>query len=397
MLDQNTIAIVQSTLPLLQQYGPGLTGHFYQRMFRHHPELQAIFNLSHQRNGDQREALFHAICAYAAHIDNPGALSAAVERIAHKHASFDIQAEQYAIVGHHLLKTLEELLNPGEAVLAAWGKAYGVLAQIFIDREAQLYRQQAAQPGGWQHQRAFRIREKREESTLITRFTLEPVDGGPVADFIPGQYLGVYVRHPSLPRQAIRQYSLTHAPNGRDYRIAVKREELGVVSRYLHDVAQPGDTLFLSAPCGEFTLDTTPQTPVTLISAGVGVTPLLSMLATLSAQGHPAALNWLHAADNVQTWAFGAEVERLLAPLPQAQAHLWLRQCAHQAAVSPQTRCHAGMMDLSALGETLSDTDMQFYFCGPVGFMQHVAQQLLTQGVDAERLHYECFGPHKIL
>ncbi|QPR28058.1 NO-inducible flavohemoprotein [Edwardsiella hoshinae] len=397
MLDEKSIAIVQSTLPLLQQYGPGLTNHFYQRMLSHHPELQAIFNMSHQRNGAQREALFNALCAYAAHIDHPATLSTAVERIAHKHASFAIQPEQYAIVGHHLLKTLEEVFNPGEDVLTAWSKAYAVLAQIFIERETQLYRQQAAQPGGWQHQRAFRISEKRKESTLITRFTLVPVDGKPVADFLPGQYLGVYVRHPSLARQAIRQYSLTHAPNGCDYRIAVKREEQGAVSRYLHDVAQPGETLYLSAPCGTFTLDVPPPTPVTLISAGVGATPLLSMLDSLSTQGHQAPLYWLHAAENAQVWAFGAEVERLLSTLPQAQAHLWLRQDTHAAPVLRQTRCHAGIMDLTMLGKALNDTNMQFYFCGPVGFMQHVAQQLVAQGVDTGRLHYECFGPHKIL
>lgn len=395
MLDTQTIAIVKSTLPLLQQYGPGLTAHFYQRMFRHNPELKSLFNMSNQRSGDQREALFNAICAYAAHIDTPAALLNAVERIAHKHVSVGIQPSQYAIVGHHLLKTLEELFNPGSDVLDAWGSAYDALAQLFIAREAQLYQGHVGQPGGWAHQRAFTIAEKRAESDLITRFTLVPQDGAPIADFLPGQYLSVYVRHPSLPRQAIRQYSLTHAPNGTHYRIAVKREPQGAVSRYLHDVAVAGDTLHLSAPSGEFTLETTPETPLALISAGVGVTPLLSMLDTLSPRGQRAPLYWLHAADSDPVRAFGEESERLLAAIPQHQAHLWLR---HGEPAQPvRAHHHRGTMDLDVVGEGLRDPRMQFYFCGPVGFMQRVAQQLLAQGVDAERLHYECFGPHKIL
>lgn len=103
MLDAKTIAIVKSTLPLLTQTGPALTTHFYQRMFSHHPELKDIFNMSNRRNGDQREALFNAICAYAANIDNLSALFPAVERIAQKHANFSIQPAQYRVVGEHFI------------------------------------------------------------------------------------------------------------------------------------------------------------------------------------------------------------------------------------------------------------------------------------------------------
>lgn len=105
MLDSQTIATVKSTLPLLAATGPKLTAHFYDRMFAHNPELKDIFNMSNQRNGDQRQALFDAICAYAANIENLAALLPAVERIAQKHTSFNIQPEQYNIVGGHLLAT----------------------------------------------------------------------------------------------------------------------------------------------------------------------------------------------------------------------------------------------------------------------------------------------------
>src|SRR5471032_3429074 len=183
MLDSQTIATVKSTLPLLAATGPKLTAHFYDRMFAHNPELKDIFNMSNQRNGDQRQALFDAICAYAANIDNLAALLPAVERIAQKHTSFTIRPEQYNIVGTHLLATLDEMFSPGQEVLDAWGKAYGVLAGVFIQREADIYKESAEKKGGWSGTRAFRIKQKLPQSELITSFVLEQVAGQPVADF----------------------------------------------------------------------------------------------------------------------------------------------------------------------------------------------------------------------
>ena len=139
MLDAQTIATVKATIPLLVETGPKLTAHFYDRMFTHNPELKEIFNMSNQRNGDQREALFNAIAAYASNIENLPALLPAVEKIAQKHTSFQIKPEQYNIVGEHLLATLDEMFSPGQEVLDAWGKAYGVLANVFINREAEIY------------------------------------------------------------------------------------------------------------------------------------------------------------------------------------------------------------------------------------------------------------------
>lgn len=113
MLDAQTIATVKATIPLLVETGPKLTAHFYDRMFAHNPELKEIFNMSNQRNGDQREALFNAIAAYASNIDNLPALLPAVEKIAQKHTSFQIKPEQYNIVGSHLLATLDENVQSG--------------------------------------------------------------------------------------------------------------------------------------------------------------------------------------------------------------------------------------------------------------------------------------------
>ncbi|PDO87351.1 NO-inducible flavohemoprotein [Kosakonia pseudosacchari] len=396
MLDAQTIATVKSTLPLLAATGPKLTAHFYDRMFTHNPELKEIFNMSNQRNGDQREALFNAIAAYASNIDNLAALLPAVEKIAQKHTSFQIQPEQYNIVGTHLLATLDEMFSPGQEVLDAWGKAYGVLAGVFINREAQIYSEHAEKAGGWQGTRAFRLVEKKPQSALITSFEFEPVDGQPVAAYQPGQYLGVWLKPEGFANQEIRQYSLTRQPDGKSYRIAVKREAGGQVSNWLHNSAKVGDIVHLAAPAGDFFLDVQSSTPVTLISAGVGQTPMLAMLDSLSKSQHAAQVNWFHAAMNGEVHAFADEVSKLGASLNHFYQHVWYQQPA-TAEVNSGRYHSEGLMDLRALEGKFSDPAMQFYLCGPVGFMQFVAQQLVALGVNKESIHYECFGPHKVL
>lgn len=396
MLDAQTIAVVKSTIPLLAETGPKLTAHFYDRMFSHNPELKEIFNMSNQRNGDQREALFNAICAYATNIENLALLLPAVEKIAQKHTSFQIKPEQYNIVGTHLLATLDEMFSPGQEVLDAWGKAYGVLAGVFIHREEEIYRANADKTGGWEGTRAFRIVAKDPQSALITSFEFEPVDGSSVADYLPGQYLGVWLKPEGFPHQEIRQYSLTRKPDGKSYRIAVKREEQGQVSSWLHHHAKVGDEVHLAAPAGDFFMQADAGTPVTLISAGVGQTPMLAMLDTLAKNSHPAQVNWFHAAEHGEVHAFADEVKMLGAQLPRFARHVWYRPPSENDRAAAKFDSE-GLMDLLAQEGKISAPDMQFYLCGPVSFMRFAAQQLVKLGVEQDRIHYECFGPHKVM
>ena len=113
-----------------------------------------------------------------------------------------------------------------------------------------------------------------------------------MAEYRPGQYLGVWLKPEGFPHQEIRQYSLTRKPDGKGYRIAVKREEGGQVSNWLHNHANVGDVVKLVAPAGDFFMAVADDTPVTLISAGVGQTPMLAMLDTLAKAGHTAQVNW---------------------------------------------------------------------------------------------------------
>ncbi|QCP60490.1 NO-inducible flavohemoprotein [Pantoea sp. SO10] len=394
MLDAQTIATIKSTLPAIAQVGPQLTGHFYQRLLTQHPELKNVFNMNNQRSGNQQEALFNAIVAYGSNLENLAVLLPAVEKIAQKHASLNIQPEQYAIVGENLLATIDELLHPGEEVLTAWGKAYGVLADVFIQREEAIYSASEEKTGGWRGARDFRIRAINQESSVIKSFELVPNDGKPVATFLPGQYLAISLQPAGCENIQHRQYSLTHQPNGQFYRIAVKREALGSMSGWLHDRAQVGDIVQCAAPAGDFILQAEAATPITLISAGVGQTPMLAMLATLAQQQHAAAVNWLHAAEAGSQHAFAEEVKSLGARLPNFTSHVWYRQ-PESADVGRYDA--QGLMDLASVSSALNQADRQFWICGPLPFMQFVARQLVDAGINADRIHYEVFGPHKVL
>ncbi|MBM7036716.1 NO-inducible flavohemoprotein [Vibrio ulleungensis] len=394
MLSAKTIEIIKSTAPIVEQTGPNLTAHFYERMFAGNPELKNIFNMSNQRNGDQREALFNAIVAYAKNIDNVSALVGAVEKIAHKHTSFQITKQQYDIVGQHLIGTIDELLAPGEEVLAAWAEAYGVLANIFIEREEQLYQSNENLEGGWRGLRDFKLVEKKLESEHICSFVFEPVDGGTVSPFKPGQYVGIYINSDSFEFQEIRQYSLSSSVQTDSYRISIKREPDGKVSNYLHDELSIGDTVQLTSPAGDFFLDVDNTTPVVLVSAGVGLTPTLSMLETLNQ--HDAPVTWAHATENGTQHAFKDHINRLTANHANIDAFVWYNQPTKND-VEGADYHFTGLIDLHEIKDAVIQAGAQVYFCGPVGFMQHIARQLLELGLNSEQMHYECFGPHKVI
>ena len=328
MLTERHIQIIKSTIPLLENAGPALTKHFYQRMFSDEPELKDIFNMSNQDSGRQQLALFEAIAAYAKNIENVAILQSAVERIAQKHTSLNIQPEHYKIVGHHLIETLRELAGDvfSADVEEAWTNAYLFLAQIFIDREEELYQQRAEKHGGWRDARAFKVVDKIVESELVKSFIFSPVDQQAVIGFSPGQYLGIEVTPTVGDYKEIRQYSLSAQPNGMTYRISVKREVNGVpgkVSNYLHDAINIGDEVNLYAPAGDFFF-VNRQCPVVLISAGVGITPMQAMLETLAQQGYNNNVHYLHACENSEQHSFAERTNKLIND-NNWQQHIWYR------------------------------------------------------------------------
>ena len=262
MLSQQTIDIVKSTVPVLEQHGKTITTVFYKNMFAAHPELLNIFNHANQSKGRQQTALANVVYAAAANIDNLGAIIPAVVQIAHKHRSLGIEAEHYPIVGYHLLGAIKEVLGDAATpeIIAAWGEAYGVIADAFIGIEKDMYDETEEAEGGWRTFKDFVIANKVQESDVITSFYLQPADGKQLPTYKPGQYITVRFSIPGDEYTLNRQYSLSQAPGKDMFRISVKREDEcvpnGKVSTYLHRDMNVGDTIEVSAPAGDFYLDT---------------------------------------------------------------------------------------------------------------------------------------------
>ncbi len=395
MLSSENITLVKSTIPLLEASNTQLTEHFYKRMFQHNPELLHIFNMSNQHSGRQTFALFSAIIAYAKHIDQLENLAELVVRIANKHASLNIQAEQYDIVGHHLIETLRELAGSvfTSEIEAAWTAAYQVLAGIFIEKESSIYYSNEQEKGGWKGKRAFKLIEKRFESKLVKSFIFEPCDQEAVLDYQPGQYIGIEVSPSRSDYREIRQYSLSDKANGNSYQISVKRElegQPGVVSNFLHDELGLGAVVSLFAPSGDFFLQKNDK-PKVLISAGVGITPMQAMLETLVEQADHNDIYFLHACENSEQHSFKQRLNQL-SQQSKVDSFTWY----NNEKVSAKNVFH-GYMDIDSIANQLPVTQGEFYLCGPTAFMQFARRQLLALGVDSTAIHYEVFGPHEDL
>lgn len=403
MLSEKTIQIVKATAPAVAEHAEAITRRFYSLMFVGNPEVKAFFNQAHQHSGGQQKALAGAICAYAANIDNLGALGPAVELIAQKHCSLGIQREQYPIVGKHLLVAIRDILGSAatDEVIAAWAEAYGFLAEVCIGREAEIYQEQASAPGGWNGYRKFRVEQRVVECDNVTSFYLKPSDGRTLRDFKPGQYITVNLQHPTTPTSP-RNYSLSDRPGLPHYRISVKREAAptveapaGLISNLLHDQVQKGDELFIGPPCGEFTLDasTADGKPIVMLAGGIGVTPLLSMLKSL-ANATTVPVYFVHASQNSRLHALAGEVREVASQCPAVHTHF--RYDAPLAEDLSTGRCDSiGRVDLEFLQTILPTNDAHFYFCGPKPFMTGVYRALKDWNVDESRIHFEFFGPRQ--
>ncbi len=141
MLDQKTIEVVKSTVPVLQEKGVEITTHFYKIMFENNPEVKTMFDMSRQESGAQPMALAMTVLAAAQNIDRLETLLPAVQKIGARHVELNVKPEHYPIVGQNLLQALKDVLGDGvtEEVMEAWGKAYNIIADIFISVEKDIY------------------------------------------------------------------------------------------------------------------------------------------------------------------------------------------------------------------------------------------------------------------
>jgi nitric oxide dioxygenase len=381
---------IDASVPVLREHGLAITTIFYRNMFAAHPELTNLFNMGNQASGTQQQSLASAVFAYAANIDNPGALAPVVKRIVHKHVSVGIKPEHYPIVGHHLLGAIKDVLGDAATpeLIAAWAEAYGALADALIAAEHDMYRAAGVAAG---ETRAMRVTEVKRESATVLSIRVVPDDGGALPPFVAGQYVSVAVQLEGGLRQ-LRQYSLSDAPGKDSLRISVKREDAvdgapaGAVSNWMHANVSEGSVLEVTHPFGEFTPDTESNEPVVLLSAGVGITPMIAALNRIAAINPERRVIFAHAALDAQHHAHQDDIAAAKARMPYLNVVTFYENPGDAAGVL------AGRMDKARLPSwPLTETNV--YMCGPLAFMQAQWSALVSAGTPVTRIHREVFGP----
>jgi len=405
-LTTEQIQLIKGTVPVLVQHGLEITSLFYNNMLDNNVELKEIFNVTHQADLSQPKALTGALFAYATYIDNLAVLATAVDRICNKHCSLNVKPEQYAIVGQYLLAAMGTVLGAAltPEVLEAWTIAYWQLAWIMIDAESALYKQRAAAEGGWSGFRKFKIASKQYENLeqTICTFTLEAADGGKLPSFKPGQYVGVNVMVPSLGYHQIRQYSLSDAPSPTHFCISVKKDlgsnghPAGLVSNTLH-VLEVGAEIEVTPPYGIFTLDASATSPIVMISAGVGITPLLGMLRSLLEQEEQAdktpnkrPITFIHCTRDSQAHAMRAYIDQVVTSYPHAQKVIFYSK-PHSTDEQGKMYDHPKRIDWELIKSHIKP-EADYYMCGPPAFMAEQRKVLEQYGIPTERIHSEVFG-----
>ena len=385
MLSAKTIEIVKSTAPILEMRGKEITTAFYRNLFVKHPELLNIFNHANQQRGRQQTALANTVTAAAHYIDRLEVLLPVVKQIAHKHRSLAIKPEHYPIVGENLLEAIKEVLGEAatDEIIGAWAEAYGAIADVFIAVEKEMYEEVQEAEGGWADYKEFIVMDKVRESENITSILLKPADGRDLPVFKPGQYMTIRISIPGEQYLMNRQYSLTCSPNKEYFRISVKKElpgssPDGKVSNYLHTYLNVGDRLEATAPAGDFTLDVMESEPVYFIAGGVGITPFMSMLHTLSEKNPLRKVVLKHSVRNEQIRPFNEELKQLAQKMPHFETMFY---------VSDDKR-RMTSEDLHGL-----DPKGIYYVCGPAGFMSFAVSSLREAGISEDQIHHEFFGP----
>ncbi|MFM2417461.1 MAG: hypothetical protein RL385_2184 [Pseudomonadota bacterium] len=396
MISPEAKPYIDASVPVLREHGLAITRTFYASMFATHPELRNIFNLGNQASGAQQQSLASAVFAYAANIDNAAALGPVVERIVHKHAAVGVKPAHYTIVGKHLLAAIASVLKDAATppLLAAWDEAYWLLAAELIAAEARLYLRAGQAAGELATLSVARVTQEAEDTWS---YYLKNEKGGSPGTFSPGQYISVAVDFPEEHLRQLRQYSLSDAPGQPHWRITVKRETSaaglppGRVSAKIVESWKVGTQVQASAAYGCFTLPTAEEGALVFLTAGVGITPVASMLKSLADKRSVRSLLHVHVARDGQHAPLSREVRGLRTQLPNLQSQVCFEMPTEQDRAGDDYDT-VRPVDLAQVWSN-SLASSTFYVCGPEGFMSDQWRSLRGQGVDPSRIQRELFGP----
>ncbi|MFD3703146.1 globin domain-containing protein [Nocardia sp. NPDC058658] len=391
-LDTADADIIRATLPLIGVHIDSITTAFYRRLFDDHPELlRDLFNRGNQAAGSQPKALAASIAVYATYLIDPELPHPAqmLSRIAHKHVSLGVTAAQYEVVHDNLFAAIVEVLGVDVVtapVAQAWDRVFWMMAGTLIAEEDRLYADAGVAPGD-----VFRdvmVVARQDDTFGVAVFAVESMDAAkPLPSFVPGQYVSVGVQLDDGARQ-LRQYSLVGAPAEGRLAFAVKRVDAangcpaGEVSGYLHEYFDVGDQLQITVPFGDLTVEPSATTPLILISAGIGTTPMIGVLEHLVAHNPNRPVQVLHADRTPESHPLRDRQRVLVSRLSAGTKSLWYTGGGDGA--------RTGRMDLSDV-KLLPGADV--YVCGAPDFLESVRAQLVAAGVRPERVHLEQFTP----
>ncbi len=258
----------------------------------------------------------------------------------------------------------------------------------------------SAERQAWLGFKPFRVRGLIDESETIRSFLLAPADGTPLSRFLAGQYVAIRLLGGEGAAPVTRTYSLSSGPGDQDcLQISVKREEgamngtlpPGVVSNHLHRSLALGDEILVRPPLGTFTLSLAGNAPVVLLSAGVGITPMMSMLDTLIAGRDRRPIWFLHGARSGREQAFRRRIAQAGQILPNLVTHTRFSRPDRQD-VAQHRHDSIGRIDMSLVRSVRAPPETHYFLCGPLGFLRDLYRGLRRLGVPKEQIHYEHFG-----
>lgn len=374
MLTSEEKDIIQQTVPVLQKQGTEITQTFYNRMFNQHPELRNMFNQTNQKRGFQSTALAQSVLAAAVNIDDLSKILPVVKEIGYKHCALQVFPEHYPIVGENLLAAIQEVVGLEEShpIIQTWGKAYGEIADAFIQVEKEIYDSMI-----WDGFKPFKITSIEEERSNIKVFTVD-TNGIDLSQYVPGQYITVDVNSTKLPYRAKRHYSVVEGTQD-SLKFAVKRhvenDMEGEVSAILHDEFSVGDDILLSAPVGGFKVHN-PENDQLFIGSGIGTTPLIPMFKQATSESQD--VKFIQVADKEGESPFEQDLKEI-AEQGNAKLHI------HDKSVE-------GYLLKDELKDYL-EANTEIYVCGGTVFIQTIVKELKALHVDMTKVHFETFVP----
>jgi len=238
--------------------------------------------------------------------------------------------------------------------------------------------------------RPLRVTAVEHESADVLSLTMQSADGQPLPAALPGQYVVLRLQTTLGGPPIFRSYSLSGPPSTDRYRISVKIEPNGAAGTWLRDHVHVGDALDVSSPRVSFVLQTS-ERPLLLLSAGIGVTPVLAMLYALASARSTRRVLWMHAARDREHHPFAAEVRRLMLALPRARSYVCYSRPGACDRIGEDFDV-AGHLSRSVLDSIGIPRDADVYLCGPTRFMREMKEALATSGVSPERIHVEIFN-----